>query len=309
MLIIEQFQIKMQFLSYKKIYRLGVEETEGILQGKVYIQEKVDGANTSIWVEDGVICMGSRSKKITEGFNGFCAYVAMNEPIKKLLADHPDYRLHGEWLVRHTVVYKETSYKKFYMYDISDETGKFMELVDVERIAGKYGIPFPQIFDVIDNPTEEQINKFVGLTNLGEQGEGVVLKNPAFVNKFGEQQYAKVVTQKFKEDNALVFGGNNKHSETYWEMYIINKYMTLERVQKLIHKIQPTVDEPMGLQHTPRIANSAFHDMMTEEIWEICKKVGTVDFKELNKLAQKKAVQIYKDLITGNTSVADRPNT
>lgn len=43
------------FIKYPKIHRLGKEETEGILNALCYIQEKIDGANTSIWIgEDGV---------------------------------------------------------------------------------------------------------------------------------------------------------------------------------------------------------------------------------------------------------------
>ena len=295
----------MEFLTYKKIYRLGVDETEGILHGKVYVQEKVDGANVSVWIKDGVIHMGSRSKEITAGFQGFCAYVQMNEPIKKLLTQRPEYRLHMEWLVRHTVPYKETSYRKAYLYDISLEEGKFLETDLVIDIAKEYGIPYPQIFEVIENPTEEQINKYVGLTNLGEIGEGVVLKNPTFVNKFGEQQYAKVVSQKFKEDNALVFGGNNKHSDTYWEMWVVNSFLTIERVRKIMHKVEPTLDRKLGLEDTPRIANTAMHDMYSEEFWSIAKKVGKLDFKKLNSLATRKAVQIYKDILSDDISVAD----
>lgn len=296
----------MNFKTYKKIYRLGVEETEGILSGFVAIQEKIDGANTQVWIENGAIGMGSRSKPITEGFQGFCAYVHMNEPIKKLLNDHPNYRLHLEWLVRHTVPYKETSYRKAYLFDISNEEGKMLELSEVEKIAKEYQIPFPQIFEVVENPTIEQINKYVGLTNLGEFGEGVVLKNPNFINKFGEQQYAKVVTQKFKEDNALVFGGNNKHSDTYWEIYIINRYLTLERVRKIMNQLQPVIDKKLDYEHTSRVASTVFRDFLSEEIWEIAKKVGTIDFKELSRLAQKKAAQIYKDILSGDISVADQ---
>lgn len=298
----------MTFEKYKKIYRLGIEETEGILLGKVYIQEKVDGANTQIWLEDGTICTGSRSQKIIEGFNGFCAFVQMNEPIKKFFTDFPNYRLYGEWLVRHTISYTETSYKKFYLFDIADEKGKMLELSTVITLADKYGIPYPQLFDVIENPTMEQIMKYVGKTNLGTNGEGVVLKNTTFLNKFGDQQYAKIVTQKFKEDNGITFGGNNKHSDTYWEMYIVNKYMTLERVQKIMQKIQPQIDKKLDFEHSSRIGNSSFHDMMTEEIWDICKKVGTIDFKKLSSLSTRKAIQIYKDLLTGDVSVADRKN-
>ncbi len=301
----------MEFKKYPKIYRLGVEETENILKGTVFVEEKIDGANTQIWIgEDGLIHTGSRSKELTEGFNGFCAYVHMNEPIEKMLTDHPDYRLYCEWLVRHTLQYNELAYRKAYLLDIAVHdlnTGeeKFVHSAEVRKIGESYGIPMPQLFAEMVDPTEEEIiKKYVGKTNLGTIGEGVVIKNPGFINKFGDIQYGKIVTQAFKEDNALVFGGNNKHSDTYWEIFIMNKYMTLERVQKIMHKIQPMIDEPLGLQHTPRIAGASYHDMMTEEIWEIAKKVGTIDFKALSRLVQKKAAQIYKEIITGDVSVA-----
>ena len=40
----------MQFRKYKKIYRLGKDETIGILKGTVNITEKLDGANVSVWL-------------------------------------------------------------------------------------------------------------------------------------------------------------------------------------------------------------------------------------------------------------------
>jgi len=55
-----------RFLKYPKIHRLGKSETEGILDGQCYIQEKIDGANTSIWMdEDGTIHCGSRNNDLT----------------------------------------------------------------------------------------------------------------------------------------------------------------------------------------------------------------------------------------------------
>ncbi len=297
----------MDFKKYNKIYRIGTEETEGILGGICHIQEKVDGANTQIWFQEGFIRVGTRSHQITEGFNGFVDYVMTNEPIKKLLADHPDYRLYGEWLVRHTIHYNELSYKKFYLFDIM-VADKLLSPDEVIKIANEYGVPHPQLFAVLDSPKLEDIMVYVGKTNLGEQGEGVVIKNPTFINKFGVYQHAKIVTQAFKEDNGLVFGGNNKHSDTYWEMYIVNKYMTLERIQKIMNKLQPQIDKKLDLEHTPRIIHTAYHDMITEEIWEISKKVQAVDFKSLARLAQRKSAQIYKDLILGSISVADRKN-
>ena len=94
----------MPFRKYEKIHRFGKEEVEGILEaGECFVQEKVDGANTSIWVDNGELNFGSRTQRITEGFNGFVDYIKAHDGIKRLLLDHPHFHLYGEWLVRHTV--------------------------------------------------------------------------------------------------------------------------------------------------------------------------------------------------------------
>ena len=168
-----------------------------------------------------------------------------------------------------------------------------------------FNLETPQIFGEFENPDHEQLMKHVGETNLGEEGEGVVIKNLEHRDKWGNHCHAKIVTEKFKENSGIVFGGNNKHSDTYWEMYIVNKYMTLSRVQKMMHKIQPEIDKSLDFEHIPRVTSQAYHDMLTEEIWEISKKVQTVDFKVLKRVAMKKAVQIYKDIINNTISIAD----
>ncbi len=295
------------FRKYEKIHRLGKDETEGILLGKCYVQEKVDGANTSIWLEDGVVKCGSRSRELTGGFNGFVEYVKTHGGIERLLCDHPGSVLYGEWLVRHSISYNETAYRHFYLFDIYDGK-KYLDTKYVNDIAVFYGIPHPQIFGVFDNPTEEDIKKFAGQSNLGTVGEGVVIKNPDFVDKFGNRSLAKIVTEHFKEENGLIFGGNNKHSDTYWEMYVVNKYMTLPRVEKVMHKIQPLIEEKLDMKHIPRIMGTCWHDMITEEIFEITKKVPILDITKLKRLCDRKSKQIFVDIITNNISVADRQN-
>lgn len=227
------------FKKYPKIHRLGKEEVEGILLGTCEIQEKIDGANAQIWVDKrGEVTCGSRNRELTEGFNGLVDYVKENQEIKNLLKDHPNYRLYGEWLVRHTIGYKETAYKKFYLFDITEvkdgeEAEEFKTMEEVYEIATKYNVPTPQHFGTYVNPTEEALKDFVGKSALGEKGEGVVIKNHTFRDKWGNHNYAKIVTEQFKENNAITFGGNNKYSDSYWEMYIVNKYITLKTMSKL----------------------------------------------------------------------------
>lgn len=301
----------MSFKKYPKIHRLGKEETEGILEGHCVVQEKIDGANVSVWIDKrGELTCGSRNRELTEGFNGFVDYIKAHEGVTKLLHDFPAYRLYGEWLVRHTISYDETKMQQFYLFDMTvvkdgEETEEFIPQEKVREFAESYGINYPHVFGEFTNPSEEALKEFVGQSQIGPKGEGIVIKNLEHTDKFGNHCYAKIVTEEFKEDNGITFGGNNKHSDTYWEMYIVNKYMTLSRIQKVMNKIQPTVDEKLDLQHIPRITSSAYHDMLTEEIWDISKKVGTVDFKALKRVANKKAVQIYKDIINNTISIAD----
>lgn len=297
----------MQFKKYPKIHRLGKDEVDGILVGQCYIQEKIDGANTSIWVGDGgELRFGSRNNDVTKAdFRGFPKYVHNHEGIKQLLMENPEYRLYGEWCVKHTISYKATSYDKFYLFDI--EFGdKRLTLDEVYSIANNHNIETPQLFGLIENPSLDDIKQFVGKSNLGAIGEGVVIKNFDFINNFGDMTYAKVVTEKFKEDNAITFGGNNKHSDSYWETYIMNKYVTLARVEKIIKKLSPEINESLDMKHIPRIIGTVYHDMVTEEIWEIQKKAQNINFKVLQRLCYKKAKQIYVDILEQDISVADK---
>jgi len=298
-------------IKYPKIHRLGKEETGGICVGVCYIQEKIDGANASIWLEDGEIHTGSRNRDVTnESFNGFTEYVKNHLGINQILNDHPNFRLYGEWLVRHTVHYDETAYKQFYLFDIvAEEEEGFISQEAVYGYADDYKIHTPHMFGKYLNPTLEQLKEFCGESRLGKVGEGIVIKNMDFVNKFGDKQYAKLVTENFMESNAIVFGGNNKFSKVYAEMGITNKYMTLARVEKVMNKIQPYIEERLDKEHTGRIIQTAYHDLITEEIWAIQKKWSVINFKQLSRLAQRKAAQIYHDILAKSISVADQYET
>lgn len=302
----------MTFKKYPKIHRLGKEEVEGILDGKCYIQEKLDGANTSVWLDKrGEITCGSRNRELSEGFNGFVDFVKSDERFKKFFKDNPNVRLYGEWLVRHTISYNETAYKKWYLFDATfvkdgEEVEDFMSRSLVNNIVNVYGFDTPQDFGMFENPTLEQLKELVGKSSVGEVGEGIVIKNPDFRDKWENHNYAKLVSEKFKEDNGVIFGGNNKHSDTYWEMYVCNKYITLARVEKIINKIQPTIDERLDMKHIPRMCNTVYHDMITEEAWEISQKVKALDFDNLKRVCYKKIKQVYVDILNNNISVAEK---
>ena len=303
-----------EFRKYEKIYRLTKEEVDGILIGTVNITEKLDGANLSIWLgKGGEIRVGSRNNDLTANgneFNGAVKYANTHPGIKKFFEYNPDCRLYGEWLVRHTLSYNETAYKKFYLFDIYDEgLGVFWNQELVQSIGKDFEIETVPYLGEFTNPTLKELTAMVeGQESVigGKVREGIVIRNPNFTNQFGDKVNAKLVSEGFMEDNGVVFGGNNKYSECYWEQYISNKYITVERVQKIMNKIQPEVNERLDMKHIPRIIGTVYHDMITEEAWEIANKVTSLDYNNLKRICSKKAKQVYVDLLNNNISVADQ---
>lgn len=277
-----------EFRKYDKIHRLGKEETIGILEGVCHIQEKLDGANASIWLDsEGQLQCGSRNRHLVDdNFNGFVDYAKAHEGIKALLTTHPDVILYGEWLVKHSVKYTEGAYKKFYLFDI-EAGGKFLIPELMYALANDYEILSVPYIGKFTNPTVDELKAFVGKSALSESGEGVVIKNMSFTNRFGDLCYAKIVCENFQESSKVKLIDSDKES------YIVSKYMTVGRVVKIMNKLQPEINEQLDMQHIPRICNSAYHDMITEETWEITKKVDIINFKVLAKLAFLKAKELY----------------
>lgn len=96
----------MEFKKYQHVTRLGASGTEGILEGIVYIQPKIDGTNSSVWLnDDGTIGCGSRRRKLSEfeDNQGFYRRFNNSENIKKYLEKHPTHRLFGEFLKPHSL--------------------------------------------------------------------------------------------------------------------------------------------------------------------------------------------------------------
>ena len=196
----------MEHRRYNKIHRYGSDENEGILdEGRITVPEKIDGANTSVWKADNKFILGSRNLVIEDGFNGFKIYVHNHEGIKNLLNKHSHFRLYGEWLVKHTISYNSLSYEHFYLFDIWDEEQEeFLDPKTVIELADLWGIKRPKIFYEGPVISIDKIMEYVGKSDLGERGEGVVIKNSTFVNKFGDTPaYAKIVTESFKENNGM----------------------------------------------------------------------------------------------------------
>lgn len=295
----------MKYKAYPKIHALHKEEVENILDYEAVIQVKIDGANSLVYLSDGIVRCGTRTRELPldESFRGLQEYIASKPRIKEFLENNPDVILYGEWLVKHSVNYTQDHYNKWYLFDVLDGENYWPQ-DKVEALAKELEVEYPIVYGR-GKFTLEELDAFVKKEWLGHKNEGVVIKPLDYVNKFGGKPYAKRVSQAFKEQNAIVFGGNDKHSDAYWEQYVVNKYCTIATLDKNLNKLAPIIGERLDKKHTPQIAGTCVHDTWVENAWEIFKKIPALNFKKLNNLMMRKYIQLYHDKLDNSFSVAD----
>lgn len=305
----------MKYKSYQHIEKFGTEEVEGIEIGTCHVFSKIDGTNASIWLDDkGEIQTGSRNRWLSEGQNdngGFRAAVKEDpqfEGIKNLLKDNPNYRIYGEWLIPHTLKnYREESWRKFYVFDVTytvlndnDEViEKYFPYEHYQSLCEKYNVNYIPCIGIIKNGGYENFIHLLESNNYLIQdgqghGEGIVIKNYDFRNKFGRTTWAKIVTSEFKEKHYKEMGSPNMEIPMV-EDAIANEFCTLTLIDKTYAKI--SIDG-WNSKMIPRLLETVFYELVVEEIWTILKKLNfpTINFKILRVFVIQKIKQLRPDL-------------
>jgi hypothetical protein len=127
-------------------------------------------------------------------------------------------------------------------------------------------------------------------------GEGIVIKNYDFVNKYGRVTWAKLVTNEFKEAHHKEMGAPLIGGEIVEEK-IVTKLVTQSLVDKVVAKI---INEQGGWssKNIPQLINTVFYDLIREDAWTMVKefKNPTINFKTLSHYTTAKVKELRKDL-------------
>lgn len=289
-----------KFKSYQHIERWGTDEVLGIEYGVCYLFPKIDGTNGSVWESEGKLCAGSRNRELyAESDNaGFYKWVSENENLKNYFKKYPEKRLFGEWLVPHTLkTYRENAWKKFYVFDVCvDEinTEGGMRYVNYEKYTeelSEFGIDYIPCLAKITQPTYEDLIHWLNLNNyLIEDGkglgEGIVIKNYEFVNKYRRQTWAKIVRSEFKEEHVRTMGPAEYAAKQMVETRIVEQFCTNALIEKTYAKILEEIGTGWRSEYIPRFLNTVYHELVREESWNFVKnfKDPTVNFKTLKAL-------------------------
>lgn len=296
----------MHYVKYQHVEKLGSSEVAGILEGTCYISYKLDGTNSVVWLQDdGTLGFGSRRRvlNITEDNAGFLgalssdAYSSVYNDLLAYLKSNPFHIIYGEWLVGHTLrTYQEDAWKKFYVFDIFDaETEKYINYdIYSKNLSENYpNITYIPLLAKLDNPTKEQVEEC--LNKSGDYlvreglGEGVVIKNYEYTNKYGRIVWAKLLTEDFrarKKDKKI----SSKSSEDDNDIeYQISLLLTPEHILKEQNKIIECYGEWTN-KNIPELLNRTFNEFWRDNWENILKKFKfpTINFKVLKKLCADK---------------------
>ncbi len=298
----------MKFEKYQHVEKFDTIETHGIENGMCYVFPKIDGTNGSRWLDDYHLKCGSRNRELTIDNDNANFYksilTAENNKYFYFLMKNPELRLFGEWLVPHTLkTYREDSWGKFYVFDVMNGEN-YLPYEEYIVLLDRFNIDYIPAICKINNPQIDKIpellekNIFLIKDNSGI-GEGIVVKNYEYKNRFGRQTWAKIVANEFKDRHSKnsMFGVAEIKQKSEIEEKIIDKFLTASLIEKEYSKI---LLESGGWSSKciPKLLGVVWYCLIKEEMFNIIKEFGfcTVDFKRLNHLSIQKVKEIKPDL-------------
>lgn len=301
------------YKSFTHIERLGTEDTEGILTGTCFISPKVDGTNACIWaMPDGSIRVGSRKRELSEEEDNAAFWVWCNSTNEEAIAlrafckNYPRLIVYGEFgcgKVGHIKRYEPDCQQHLLIFAVLDREERrylaYTEWLPLIQQNDAYNSIMPWIIPhfQIKNPSQEKLDEMLNnnhyMLDSDTIGEGIVIENPDFVNRYGHRVMAKIVRDEYKQDKAkkkprpVIEPGQIEQS-------IIDNYVTDAELTKTRARVMTTLgieDMHKNGKAISMFIETVYHDCVLNECAKWAKKFKqpTVDFATLKSLSAVKA--------------------
>lgn len=304
----------MEYKSYQHIEKLGSSEVEGILNGTCYLTYKIDGTNGCIYLSDDEkeLKFGSRKRELSllNDNADFMMIISSSkgnpnstyDNIFAYLKKHPNYIIYGEWLVPHTIRrYNLDAWKKFYIFDVFDkETLSYINYdIWTNELKDYKGIDIIPLIEKIDNPSIDDLKALLNDTGkyllTSGLGEGIVIKNYDYVNKYGRRTWAKILTEDFLETKKELRMKNADQKESCPIEHNIILLLTEEHIQKEYYKLMEAKGG-WSSNYIFELLNRVFNEFFKDNYELILKKfhMPTINFKILKSLSNDKVKETLK---------------
>lgn len=299
----------MEYKSYQHIEKLGREECDGILDGVVTIQPKIDGTNSVVWLgDDGNLHAGSRKRELClDNDNaGFMAMIIKDQKVKEYLIKHPNHYVFGEYLVPHTIrTYDSDAWKKFYIFDVFEldgDYGRYLSYDEYVPLLEEYGLTYIPEIARLENPTIDEvaacINKTHYLMPEGKTPEGVIAKNYNYKNKWGHVVWGKIVSEEFFNRKTILRAKNhdNKNEEKF-EKKIANEYINEVLIRKEYAKVLNEYPNAKRNEIIGRTLSGVYESFIEEDLLTVVRKNRkcTISFLKMKTESDNRVKEVLRD--------------
>ena len=305
----------MKYKSYQHIEKYGKQDTDGILDGLVYVQPKIDGTNSCVWLEEEQVHAGSRKRELSiEKDNAdFYLTIKSNENIKNYLLKHPSHILYGEWLVPHTIrTYNNDAWKKFYIFDVVEERLNednepyyvYLSYDVYKPLLEEFNLLYIPTIAVLNKPKVEDIidmlkdNHYL-IDGKDSIGEGLVIKRYDYKNKYGRTIWAKFIAEEFFDKKQKLRSKNHELKSADLEIQIAN-LVSDAFIKKEHAKVLNEYPDINRQQLIGRTINQVYAEFIREEIADIiiAKKNCVINFGTLKNEITKRIREVLPDLFS-----------
>ena len=289
--------------TYPSVYNLGHRNLEGLFDGPVVAQEKVDGSQFSFGLIDGELKMRSKGAIIyVDSPNKmFAEAVALVQELESQLHEGWVYR--GEYLMRpkhNTLTYDRVPNGHVVLFDIQTEGyANFLSYDRAEEEAERFGLEVVPLLkpstgewnlDSIKDALEQ--TSFLG----GAAIEGIVFKN---YNRYGHDSkvlMGKHVSEAFKEVHAGAWKAANPGKGDVIQR-IIRDYTTPARWSKAVQHLRDSGELPEGPQAIGPLMREVNADVLKEAEADIKEVLWKYAWPQISRGITKGFPEWYKNLL------------
>lgn len=257
---------------------------------KVYVQEKVDGACGGFeWRGDeNRLAFMSHHREIVPAAPGMFA-TGINYVERTINIDNicPEFTYYGEYGITHTIQYETLPlFIGFDVYNNSEQ--QYLDADSAKAEFDKIGLPFVPTIQICTRSEILDLSPYHKSKFRDGNAEGIVVKT---YSPNGDQ-FAKAVTDEFKEANRAVFGFSKRAATNANELFIAT-YCTEARIMKAIYRHLDDGEE-LHMRLMVTLPSEVWYDIC-EECWkDFTSSNWVLDMRLLRKLVATRCVQTLK---------------
>lgn len=264
--------------SYPSIYNLGHRALDGLFDGPVLVEEKVDGSQFSFGVINGELKVRSKGKEMAVDAPEKMFGLAVETAVALAPDLTPNWVYRGEYLQKpkhNTLAYGRVPVRNVILFDICDGLESYLPPTAKAAEAARLGLECVPMFEV-------EVTDLAALKALCEREsclggatmEGVVLKNYTKFTEDKKVMMGKYVREAFKEAHALAWKASNP-SRTDVVQMLIASLKTEARWEKAVQHLRESgvlTDSPQDigplLKEVPADILKECRGMIAEKLFE-----------------------------------------